>query len=595
MSSLWYDRFVGYDGPENAPILFVGEAPGETEHAEGKPFVGSSGDLLIKCLGRNGLSRDEVKLANLFCYRPIGNKFEKLLGTDELKKHIRYLYDYIEQHKPVVIAALGKWPLHFLTGKDGIAKWRGSILEYLPDKSIKVIATYHPAAVLRERGLYPAFDKDIKRIIGDAAFRERRLPERQFILDPRGMELEEWTQRLCAADTLACDIETVKKSTHILCVGFAPSKDVGVCIVPTHNEGRRAIERVLASPAKKVFQFGTFDTTQLRINKYLIADPYANHHERPYYWDTLIAQHTIAPELPRSLEFMTSIYTREPYYKTVGRGTIPDDEKGWSIKVDKQSLYEYNAKDCCCTYEIYEHQREIILGKRGDKWREPNFVATFDFEMSMLETLHHIADSGMLVDKQRREVLRLFLLSKWAQKQYILDNITRYETNVRSPRLSTILYDKKMLGLPVRRNREGGLTTDEDAIVSLISFCKDKVGSLKREDSILEWKLKLGACQLILEIRGIRQLLSNYIRETDKIRRTGLDGRIHSTYKFGPETGRLSSTKYVDGTGLNAQTMPRDPVEVPDEVLTKLEEQVKLESQLKVEQDEEEPQPEDAA
>src|SRR5436190_5432059 len=178
---------------------------------------------------------------------------------------------------------------------------------------------------------------------------------------------------------------------------------------------------------------------------------------------------------------------------------------------------------------------------------------------------------------------------KWAKKQFILDRMTGYETNVRSPKLKNILYDKDKLALPSRRNRDGNLTTDEDAIVSLIGFCKDKLDSVVRESSKLEWRIRLAVCQTVLEIRGIRQVLSNYIleRQRDGTLRAGDDLRIHSTVKVGgTETWRWSMMKYVDGRGFNAQTLPRDPVEVDDSLLTFEGGVVRLLSQLKDEPDE---------
>lgn len=565
-------KYVPDDGPMGARILLVGEAPGENEHLEGKPFIGESGKILIDCLGRHGVSRSEVRLANLCHYRPLGNKFELLLQENILKEGLKELYEYISNYKPNVIGALGGWPLSFLTGRKGIKKWRGSILSYINDESIKVIPTIHPAAVFRDRSLYATFDLDIKRIIDDSSFPERNIPIRRFIIDPRGLECEEWVERLCEAEFLGTDIETVKNSTKILCCGFAPSPDLAVCFVPSHPEGRRAIERVLRSSAKKIFQFGIFDTTQLvTLNGYELKDPEAEALDRLYFWDTLVAQHTLAPELPRSLEYLTSLYTREPYYKTVGRGTIPDDEKGWSEKVDKQSLYEYNCRDCCCTIEIALQQMQEI------KEAGPNYERVFQFEMEEIEITQHISNAGMLVDEDRRAVIERVLLEKWAKKQFILNRMVGSVTNVRSPKLKDILY--KQLGLPPRY-KDKRPTTDEDAIVSLITFCKDKVSSLKRQDAIIEWQIKLGICQTILEIRGIRQVLSNYILKQNgkKIyRRIREDGRVHSTYKSSAtETGRWAAMKYVDGSGINSQTLPRDPWDIPAELLTKRAEDVIL-------------------
>ena len=570
--SYYPDKYVPDEGPEDARILLVGEAPGEAEYEQLRPFIGPSGEILMQVLSRNGVSRGEVRLANLCHHRPFQNKFEGLIGKDILNNSIVELYKYILEKRPNVVVALGAYPLSYLTGKKGIKKWRGSILSFIGDENIKVIPTFHPSAVLRDRGLYPTFDLDIKRIISDAQFPEKRLPVRQFITDPRGLDLEEWTERLCNAEYLACDIETVKKSRHILCVGFSPAPEIGVCIVPSHGEGRRAIERILSSDAAKIFQFGTYDWMQLTDNSFTIRDPKAEQFERPYYWDTLIAQHTQVSELPRSLEYLTSIYTREPYYKTEGRGTIPDDAKGWSMKVEKQSLYVYNCRDVCTTMEIFLQQKKEILEKDNNKeFRRPNMVRIFDYEMSMLEVAHHISQAGLPIDKDRRALIEKILATKWAKKQFVLDRMTGFKTNVRSPMLKNILYDTDKLGLPTRRNRKGGITTDEDAIVSLISYCKDRLDSVVKAQTKMDWQIKLAVCQTILEIRGIRQVLSNYILERmrDGTYRAGNDGRIRSTYKVGgTETGRWSASKYVDGTGFNAQTLPRDPVEVADSDLT---------------------------
>lgn len=546
------DRYIPDEGPQGASILLVGEAPGEQEYELKRPFVGTSGDKLVNVLERNGTSRSDVRLANLFHHRPYHNKFELIDNTDILQDHIRQLYSYIETYKPVVIGALGAYPLKYLTGKEGIGHWRGSILPYINDPNIKVIPTYHPAAVTREASLYPTFDLDIKRIVSDSKFREFRLRERQLVANPTGIELQQYVELLCNADVLAVDIENIKKSTRILCVGFAPSPSLGVSISAETDEGERAIRQILSTPNKKIYHNGTHDTTILKLNNYeLVRDDASVSKGWPYYWDTMLAQHVLAPELPKSLEYITSINTREPYYKSEGRSNIPDDTKSWSAKRTKEGLYIYNCKDVCVTIENYLSQSDEITNT--------NLFHTFDFEMQSLVVAHHISFSGMLRDNERAKFLTRGLLQKYAIKQFALDNLTGYPTNVRSTsELPKILYDKDKMGLPVRRNRNQGVTTDEDAIVSLIAFCKDKIQGLKRESSIAEWNVKLVVLKTILEIRGIRQLLSNYL-----LAEPSLDGRVRSTYKVaGTETGRWSAAAFVDGTGYNSQTNPRDPVEI---------------------------------
>lgn len=577
----YYPKYIPGDGKIGSSYLIVGEAPGEHEYDEGKPFVGESGKILVECLNRHGLSRSDVYLTNLCHYRPYANNFNLVLASKVLEEGLKELYDYIATYKPNVVVALGNYPLKFLTGRNGISKWRGSILPFVLDKSIKVIPTLHPAAIFRDFTKYPIFDNDIKRIAEDGTFPDRRIPIRQFIIDPKGLDLEEWTERLCNATYLGTDIETVKNSSRILCVGFAPSPEIAVCINAEREEGRRAIERVLKSDVDKIFQFGTFDTIQLiHLNNYEFnPGRLANSLHRPYFWDTLVAQHSLAPEFPRSLEYLTSVYTREPYYKTVGRGTIPDDEKGWSDRIERQSLYEYNCRDCCCTIEIALQQMNEIVDRKLE--------AVFQFGMETIEVARHISVSGMLIDQDRRRMIEDILIDKWNRKQGVLNRLTGFETNVRSPKLKTILYEK--LGLPVRY-KDKRVTTDEDAIVSLITYCKDKIEAYKTPEKKLEWEIKLAVCKFILEIRGIRVLLSNYIRQVQRNKRPRVsnDGRIRSTYALKTETARWSSSKFVDGTGFNSQTLPRDPIEYEESYLTNREQVATLEAELDVDEIDEE-------
>ncbi len=544
------DIYVPDTGPANSRILFVGEAPGANEEEQKLPFVGESGNILITCLGRAGISRDEVRLTNICHYRPLpNNKFELLLGSSRLKEGLVELENYINQYKPTVIVALGKYPLATLTGKNGISRFRGSILPCIFDETIKVIPTFHPAHVLRNREDYPIFDLDIRKAIADSKFPEFNYPKYDMILDPQPIEAELLTQELCAAPKLATDIETVKKTKKILCVGFAPSA-TRVVVFP-FEKNQVNIARILESQSKKIFQFGTFDVMQLHENGIRTNN---------YWWDTLTAQHALNPELPRGLDFLASIYTRQPYYKHEGRSEIPNDNKAWGSKVDKHLLYEYNGKDCCCTYAIQEGQEEDLS---FDSYAR----GVFDFEMEEIEMAIAISLQGLPIDVLRMQELKDVLLKKWAKKQYILNYLARRpDVNVRSPALKKLLYDD--IGLPVKKKRDGKgntvITTDEDALIALITFCGSHLESLRSDKARLDWQVKQTICKLILEIRGIRQLLSVYLnKEVDA------NGRLRSTFKVSnTETGRWACEKFVDGSGINAQTMPREAIEIPDDLVS---------------------------
>ncbi len=539
-------------GKSGASILLVGEAPGETEEYEKKPFVGVSGDLLTSVLGRAGVSREEVFLANLCQYRPAGNRFELLNETEQLASGLRDIQEYILTNRPIVIGALGAQALYHLTGvSNKITKWRGSILPCKWDSSIKVIPTYHPAYVLRDRKHYPVFDLDIKRIILESKTRDFNLPVREFIIDPKGLELEEITQELCNSPKLAVDIESVKASkknaghkNFILCAGFATSATRSVCIV-NHGDNQfiNSVQRILQSSAKKVFHFGTFDTEVFHLNGF---------ETKNYWWDTLTAQHILAPELPRSLDFLSSLYTREPYYKNVGRGEIPDDTKSWGAKVDKSKLWVYNCRDTGVTFEIQEQQEKELTGRDLEMFR---------YEMDLIPVAQTMSRNGLLVDQERLKIFDDATTIRWYKLQGMIDALCERHVNVYSPKqLQDVLYSQ--LGLPVRRNRDGSITTDEDAIVGLIAVVADKLSTLVADKAKFEWNIKYAVLKAVLEIRGLRKLRSTYLRFD-----LSNDGRVRSLYKFSnTDTGRGAAEMYVDSTGINSQTFPRSSVEVPDEL-----------------------------
>src|ERR1039458_3275504 len=121
--------YVPAEGPSNAKLAIVGEAPGGEEERLGRPFVGSTGTLVDDTLISLGLSRSEVYLTNVVKIRPPGNNIEALhiLGKS-INDFIPQLQAELEALKPNAILALGNTALTALTGYHGIEKYRGSIL-----------------------------------------------------------------------------------------------------------------------------------------------------------------------------------------------------------------------------------------------------------------------------------------------------------------------------------------------------------------------------------------------------------------------------------------------------------------------------------
>ena len=151
-------KFVFGVGDKNADLLLVGEAPGEKEDLEGIPFVGRAGRLLDKILAAISLSRDKgVYICNVLKCRPPNNR-DPL--PSEIEKCEPYLKKQIKFIKPKLIVALGRVAAKTLLKNDLSLKEMRSIKhDYY---GTPLVATYHPAALLRNQNLKPAAWEDFK-------------------------------------------------------------------------------------------------------------------------------------------------------------------------------------------------------------------------------------------------------------------------------------------------------------------------------------------------------------------------------------------------------------------------------------------------
>lgn len=135
------------EGPDRADWMFIGEAPGQQEDIQGKPFVGRAGSLLTQMLLALGLGREQVFIANTLKCRPPNNRDPQ---PRELKACERFLLGQIELVQPKVLVALGRFSAQALTGTDqSLSRLRGRVYHYGPAQ-IPLVVTYHPAYLLRQ-------------------------------------------------------------------------------------------------------------------------------------------------------------------------------------------------------------------------------------------------------------------------------------------------------------------------------------------------------------------------------------------------------------------------------------------------------------
>lgn len=137
-------KTVPGEGAAHARLVVVGEGPGRTEDATGRPFVGKAGELLTKILGAIDLQREQVFICNVVKCRPPENRVPQY---DEIAACVPYLFRQIELLQPSVILAMGGTAAQtLLNTKQSLGSLRNQVHRF---RGIPLIVTYHPAALLR--------------------------------------------------------------------------------------------------------------------------------------------------------------------------------------------------------------------------------------------------------------------------------------------------------------------------------------------------------------------------------------------------------------------------------------------------------------
>jgi len=151
------------EGPATARLMVVGEGPGAVEDREGRPFVGPAGQLLDRILERGlGLSRREVFVANVLKCRPPGNRDPE---PEERDACAPWLEEQIRLVRPELLLALGRHAAQTLLGSTApLGALRGRVLER-PGGGPPVVATYHPAYLLRNPAAKAACWADLQAVL----------------------------------------------------------------------------------------------------------------------------------------------------------------------------------------------------------------------------------------------------------------------------------------------------------------------------------------------------------------------------------------------------------------------------------------------
>jgi DNA polymerase len=154
------NKIVFGAGNPRAELVFVGEGPGHDEDVQGLPFVGRAGKLLTQMIEAMGLTREQVYICNVVKCRPPENRKPE---DDEVATCSPYLYRQLDVIAPKAIVCLGLTAAQaLLKTKDSISRFRGTWFDF---RNTKLLATYHPAYLLRNPNAKGEVWKDLQKVM----------------------------------------------------------------------------------------------------------------------------------------------------------------------------------------------------------------------------------------------------------------------------------------------------------------------------------------------------------------------------------------------------------------------------------------------
>lgn len=454
-------NFVPGEGPRDAKIIIIGEAPGKQENLKRRPFTGGAGTILDSELSRADIDRKkDVYVTNVVKYQPPGNNLKTKAALDYIAENIPILHREIRSLPQVrVIVPTGNIAMAALGLSDRIGRARGFIYN---TPLGKVIPTFHPAYFMRSYEDIVTGIRDFQKIKRHATTGGRAAPREMFNIAPTIIEVEEFVARiknqvnLGKKITLAVDLETYITDHPIL----TPIKTVGLAtdnrealIVPFITQSERlywrsedetlraitAIGELLDDPRIEIMCHNAlFDILVLMSHGFVINGP---------IYDTMIGQYLVYHPSPHTLEYLVSIYT---------------DFDQWKLSAGKadREFREYNARDCTVL-----HMCKPELDEDMDSNRVRN---VFDILMDTIRPTCQMMLNGMHIDKERHKEIGTPL-------QGVLDKL-RLEMEIESDtpglnpnspiQLQDVLFKKLKLKSQVK-TKAGALSTGDDVLKRL--------------------------------------------------------------------------------------------------------------------------------
>lgn len=499
------------DQPEKIEIAFIGEAPGRDEDAKGRPFVGKSGQLLRKLVAKSSLGDVPFAILNAVNCRPPDNKTPNVRQVTACSPMLKARLKRLPNLKVIVL--LGKTAVKALVAQDESLDFlRARPLSW---NKIPVIATYHPAAVLRQRETLRLLWEDLERAA--LIVRNGHLWKSPHITVVEGWrELEEEGCIKLTEKNWAFDIESTGlslKSDKVISASISQGPNVGMFFLK-EKPGWDLMKRLLNDSEKDVTIIGQnliFDASMMRkLEGVDITD-------HPWF-DTRIAYSILYPEQRRtSLKIIGPVLTRINYPTT------------WSqvndiyLKTGRyQGLMKYNTLDTVITYRLFQILRQE-LARTGQR-------KVFDFVCELAKLASVMQSNGIHINREELSKQHTQMVSDIAILNKRLSDELGCDIHAKgsAKRIEDYLFGPDGLGLKATRFTEkSGKPSMAEADLS------------KLED-------KTGFISTLLKARKLEKFETSYARKL--LGSLDESGMVYPSYNVvrsdsgGTVTGRITLT-----------------------------------------------------
>ena len=555
-------------GPRTTSIALVGEAPGYNEAKLRRPFIGRAGELLTRLLHASNIPRSDVYITNVIKERPgkddndLSGWFKSTSGkvwtSEGFREYTELLRRELSQLPNLtVVIPLGNAALYALCSEVAITKRRGSILPSTLIPGLKCVPTIHPAFALREYLNEHLIKHDFMRALEESRTKEISLLPREILIEPSFHDCVDFLIKCNNTTELGCDIEVMNEEISCISVSINPQYGISIPFVYNGNDYFtpdqeltiwKLLSRMLAN--KDITKIGhnfIFDMSFI-LRKYNII--INNYH------CTMIAQGIAYPDFPKGLDFVTSVNTREPYYK--------DDGKKWfRTGGSYHKFWTYNAKDSLVCQEAFPELMKKIVEQGNQE--------TYEEQRKLIPPLIFMQTRGMRVnvdglrsaskqaeDKITEKILDMAKLQECEVALKIEKEPDVYKVTDRS-NSSCILLTKSEFTKYCKQNPTTLNIASTQQLAELFytklgnAPYKDK-GHVTTNDDALKRLVRKGIKEAIIT-RDIRKIVK--LKGTYYDMKMSSDNRLRSSMNpIGAVSGRLSSSQDIFGEGGNVQNLP---------------------------------------